>query len=119
MHKFRIRVILRKCNFQMGGFMKPSVAAGSIFLKGTGVLTPSAAVTGTYEIDYTRRVKNAYPLTHLVYVIAPIQSSQVGIQGKQILTYLNKYLSSNPNILNLNAHIPLPVRLIASAKTQI
>lgn len=102
-----------------GGFMKPSVAAGSIFLKGTGVLTPSSAVTGTYDIDYTKSVKNAYPLTHLVYVIAPIQSSQVGIQGKQILTYLNKYLSSNPNILNLNAHIPLPVRLIASAKTQI
>ena len=103
----------------VGGFMKPSVAAGSIFLKGTGVLTPSSAVTGTYDIDYTKSVKNAYPLTYLVYLIAPVQSSQVGSQGKQLLTYLNKYLSPNPNIFNLKAHIPLPVRLIASAKTQI
>ncbi len=102
-----------------GGFMKPSVAAGSIFLKGTGVLTPSSAVMGTYEIDYTRRVKNAYPLTHLVYLNAPIDSSPVKIQGKQLLTCLNKYLSSNPNIFDLTAHIPLPVRLIASAKIQI
>lgn len=102
-----------------GGFMKPSVAAGSIFLKGTGVLTPSTVASGTYDIDYTKSVKNAYPLTHLVYVIAPMDSSQIGIQGKQLLTYLNKYLSSNPNVFNLKTNISLPVRMMASAKTQI
>jgi len=118
-HDVAIGVNVAAIKNAAGGFMKPSVAAGSIFLKGTGVLTPSTVVSGTYDIDYTKSVKNAYPLTHLVYVIAPIDSSQIGIQGKQLLTYLNKYLSSNPNIFNLNAHIPLPVRLIASAKTQI
>ena len=102
-----------------GGFMKPSVAAGSLFLKGAGVLTPSTVVSGTYDIDYTKSVKNAYPLTHLVYMAAPMQASSGGLKAKQMLTYLNKHVSVNPNVLKLKTHIPLPARVITAARTQI
>ena len=106
-----------------GAYVKPTAAAATAFISGTGVLNEDATYKGVYAIDWTKQITGAYQFTILTYMMA--KTSGAGFDAphnasvKAYATYVVKNCTSNPAGKGSPGFVSPGATVIAKANAQI
>jgi len=105
-----------------GDFVLPTATAASNYVKASGVLTlqGSNANTkngGTYTVDFTKSVKNAYQLTFITYMVG--RNDLPNTDLKVYATYVLNKCTANPASIGATGYTSIGASLITAAKAQV
>jgi ABC-type phosphate transport system substrate-binding protein len=105
-----------------GQFTQPTATAASNYTKASGVLTlqGSNATTvngGTYTVDFTKSVKDAYQLSFITYLVG--NKSLDNTDFKVYAAYVLNKCAPNPSSITATGYTSVGAGLIANAKLQL
>ena len=78
-------------NTLVAQYVAPTSAAAGLFLNAQ---TKNMAADGSIKIDFSVRVKNAYPMSLFTYVIAPAGSAASATKGAAVKKFVNYVVNS-------------------------
>jgi len=105
-----------------GQFVLPTATAATNYVKASGVLTlqgPNANTKngGTYTVDFTKSVNNAYQITFITYMVGRNDLNNTDL--KVYANYVLNKCTVNPASIGAGGYVSIGSALIANAKLQV
>jgi len=111
-------------------WVKPSASAAALYVKASGVLTqlpgtdPKNTASnngGIYKVDFAKRVKGAYQLTFITYMVAKKTGpgSPTSARVMQYANYVVSKCSVTPSSIGAGGYVTVGSGLLKVAKDQI
>jgi len=105
-----------------GAYVKPTAAAATAYIKGTGVLTANVTYAGVYTLDWTKNIAGAYQFTILTYMIAKTSGTGYDAPHNAAVKAYAKYMiakcSNNPAGISAPGFVTPGTTVLGVATTQ-